>query len=284
MEKSSLHVFRLAKYLHHSLLELHHANGRPMAILYSDTDYEDETRQGGVVAFNLLRSNGENIGFVEVLNMANLHKIYLRTGCFCNPGACQRHLNLSNEDLKNNFNAGHVCGDETDLINGKPTGAIRASFGYMSTISDVDKLVSMIKKCFLQGPEVLDIPVWWKERRLRLRNKFDGLETEVSHQNFIVGKENEDKNYDEVSGSPENLSGGSFTLRKLFIYPVKSCGSYEVLDSWFIGERGLSYDREWMITTASGVCLTQKQEIKLCLIRPTIRRAENLLELNYPGE
>ncbi|XLS60426.1 hypothetical protein HN51_014654 [Arachis hypogaea] len=27
--------------------------------------------------------------------------------------------------------AGHVCWDDHDVINGKPTGAVRVSFGYM---------------------------------------------------------------------------------------------------------------------------------------------------------
>lgn len=35
--------------------------------------------------------------------MANLYGIQLRTGCFCNPGACQRHLKLTIEDLKHHF-------------------------------------------------------------------------------------------------------------------------------------------------------------------------------------
>lgn len=32
--------------------------------------------------------------------------------------------------------AGHVCWDDNDIIHGKPTGAIRVSFGYMSTFED----------------------------------------------------------------------------------------------------------------------------------------------------
>lgn len=32
--------------------------------------------------------------------------------------------------------AGHVCWDDNDILNGKPTGAIRISFGYMSTYED----------------------------------------------------------------------------------------------------------------------------------------------------
>lgn len=32
--------------------------------------------------------------------MASIHNIYLRTGCFCNPGSCQRHLGLTNDELR----------------------------------------------------------------------------------------------------------------------------------------------------------------------------------------
>lgn len=41
--------------------------------------------------------------------MANLHNIYLRTGCFCNPGACQRHLKLRNDELKANYQVIILC-------------------------------------------------------------------------------------------------------------------------------------------------------------------------------
>lgn len=40
--------------------------------------------------------------------MANSHKIQLRTGCFCNPGACQRHLNQTEKDLLSHFEVGDV--------------------------------------------------------------------------------------------------------------------------------------------------------------------------------
>lgn len=39
--------------------------------------------------------------------MANSHKIQLRTGCFCNPGACQRHLGLTECDLQSHFEVGN---------------------------------------------------------------------------------------------------------------------------------------------------------------------------------
>lgn len=32
--------------------------------------------------------------------------------------------------------AGHICWDDNDVINGKPSGAVRVSFGYMSTFEE----------------------------------------------------------------------------------------------------------------------------------------------------
>ena len=60
----------------------------------------------------------------EVEKLAGLAGIMLRTGCFCNPGACSAHLGLSHEDVISNYEAGHVCWDDQDLIDGRPTGEI----------------------------------------------------------------------------------------------------------------------------------------------------------------
>lgn len=45
--------------------------------------------------------------------------------------------------------AGHVCGDDVDLIDGRPTGSIRISFGYCSTFSDAETFLRFIRECFL---------------------------------------------------------------------------------------------------------------------------------------
>ena len=41
-------------------------------------------------------------------------------------------MNLTDEDVLSHHKAGHVCGDDVDIVNGKPTGSIRVSFGYYS--------------------------------------------------------------------------------------------------------------------------------------------------------
>ena len=99
------------------------------------------------MAFNVLRSNGSTVGYSEVSNLAALNKppIQLRDGCFCNAGACQRALGLTDDQIQDNFLvAGHVCGDKKDVINGRVTGAIRASFGKDSIWEDVDALLSFL--------------------------------------------------------------------------------------------------------------------------------------------
>lgn len=66
MELISTHTFSLAKYVHHSLLLMHHSNGNPIAVLYHDTNFENKNYQGAIVNFNLLRANGQYIGYSEV--------------------------------------------------------------------------------------------------------------------------------------------------------------------------------------------------------------------------
>lgn len=57
------------------------------------------------------------------------------------------------------FQAGHVCGDMRDLIDGKPTGAVRASFGYMTRKADVDMLVRLVYDCWVRPFQVRKVKV-----------------------------------------------------------------------------------------------------------------------------
>jgi hypothetical protein len=47
------------------------------------------------------------------------------------------------------FQAGHVCWDDQDLIEGRPTGAVRVSFGYMSTVEDAQAVIRFVKDYFV---------------------------------------------------------------------------------------------------------------------------------------
>ena len=44
------------------------------------------------------------------------------------------------------------------------------------------------------------------------------------------------------------------------------------------------YDREWMVVSDSGLCISQKQAPNMCLISPQINLATGKLILHAPGE
>ena len=69
----------------------------------------------------------------EFRKVAQLNNLVVRVGCFCNLGACQNALKFTDDDVLSSHEAGHVCGDDMDTLNGKPIGSIRVSFGYYST-------------------------------------------------------------------------------------------------------------------------------------------------------
>jgi len=63
-----------------------------------------------------------------------------------------RALGLSEADLGRNAAAGKVCGDEQDLLGGRPTGAVRASLGFYNTGAEVDAFLAFLQASFCAGP------------------------------------------------------------------------------------------------------------------------------------
>lgn len=58
------------------------------------------------------------------------------------------------------YQAGHVCGDDNDLIDGRPTGSVRVSFGPYSRQSDADRLLNMLTDCFVSKPAVYMVSIF----------------------------------------------------------------------------------------------------------------------------
>ncbi|XP_039749552.1 molybdenum cofactor sulfurase [Pararge aegeria] len=278
MDTISHHTYYLAKDLYLQLSELVHSNGTKAVVLYMDSDFTDIKEQGAIVTFNLIREDGSYIGYAEFQHMADLFNISLRTGCFCNSGSCQRHLNVTNKEMKNMHKAGHKCGDEIDIVNGRPTGAVRVSFGFHNTFNDVDKLVSMITRCFVRQQ-------YLKPNR-NLVN-YNNNNIEIPKTNTITFKEEilsvlNEKNF--KNHIPEILNTASkATLSEIAIFPIKSCGAFKIKSGWKIGAKGFEYDREWMIIKENGVCLTQKQNTLMCMISPVVDFTNRCLTLNFKG-
>ncbi|KAI4315918.1 hypothetical protein L6164_023947 [Bauhinia variegata] len=199
---------------------------------------------GPIVSFNLKRPDGSWYGYREVEKLASLSAIQLRTGCFCNPGACAKYLGLSHLDLLSNTEAGHVCWDDRDIIDGKPTGAVRVSFGYMSTYEEAKKFVSFVASSFLSPGN------------------------HMGHGNQLKGFE---------TGS---LATG-YHLKSITVYPIKSCGGFST-ESWPLSNNGLKHDREWILKSLSGDILTQKKIPEMCFISTSINLSQGVLFVDSP--
>ena len=68
-------------------------------------------------------------------------RISLRAGCHCNPGAREQALGFTQEDLAPCFcDADRLSFEQfLHVIDGKTTGALRASLGLATTFADVYK-------------------------------------------------------------------------------------------------------------------------------------------------
>jgi selenocysteine lyase/cysteine desulfurase len=149
MQTIGCRVRCLTGWLLERLLELRHANGRPLVVLYGPTTTE---ARGGTVTFNLADSQGRLIDHQDVERRACEHGISLRTGCFCNPGAGEMALGLSKDELVTCFSRSErmTYEDFRGCIDGKSTGAVRVSLGPVTNFADLTVLLDFGRR-FLEG-------------------------------------------------------------------------------------------------------------------------------------
>ncbi|XP_068597270.1 molybdenum cofactor sulfurase isoform X2 [Brachionichthys hirsutus] len=271
MHSVQQHSFGLARYTYMLLSCLCHGNGRPVAQIYTEGQFVSPATQGAILNFNLKDCRGQIIGYSQVDRMAALFNIHLRTGCFCNTGACQSFLGLTSQQ------AGHVCGDDVDLVDGQPTGSVRVSFGYMSTFEDCQTFLNFVAECFVEKPVTVD--------HARLEKLKAAKESPPIGITTREAEETEKPREAPPGGSGRgelNCTGEACNLTGIYIYPIKSCGAHEVHD-WPVGPLGLLYDRCWMVVNANGVCLSQKRAPRLCLVCPRVHLSSNALTLQASG-
>ncbi|KAJ1974725.1 hypothetical protein H4R35_003474 [Dimargaris xerosporica] len=253
------------------LAQLRHFNGHSVCQLYLEPEVLDTVvdlgltaerlpttmaklaqRQGPILCLNLRRADGSWVGYTEVARLANLSRISLRAGGACNPGAMHRWLQLDAATVKANLDQGHVCWDNHDLIDGRPTGALRISFGAMSTFRDLQQWLSFIQTHFV---ETTPRPVVVQAR----------CPLSATHA------------YPTIHATA--------ALASLTIFPIKSCRGMAIGSSkrWPLAPYGLLHDREWMLVDArTGRALSQKRYPRMCLIQPTIDLHTNRLYVRAP--
>ncbi|KIX97788.1 uncharacterized protein Z520_06566 [Fonsecaea multimorphosa CBS 102226] len=255
MENVSKHVNFLASTLRDQLRTLRHAsNGSKVCVIYSDDEHKhvvsSSAQQGPTIAFNLKDSRGRYISSSEVEKLGIVKNIQFRTGGLCNPGGIARDLGLSPDELRQNYAEGQRCGDENDIINGKPTGAIRLSLGAMSNMRDVATFVEFIKEFYVDR-----------------------------------GRAIQPERQPSVLGPTPRLQG--FVVESLSVFPIKSCAAYRVPCDmlWEVGPKGLAWDREWcLVHEGTNVALSQKRFPRMALVRPEIDLQRSVLRVSFVPE
>ncbi|XP_059661845.1 molybdenum cofactor sulfurase isoform X2 [Cornus florida] len=248
----SRHTTSLATYVRNVLLALRHENGDSVCTIYGVPNSKVSRNElGTIVSFNLRRPDSSWFGYREVEKLASLSGIQLRTGCFCNPGACAKYLDLSHLDLLSNIEAGHICWDDNDILHGKPTGAVRVSFGYMSTFEDAMKFINFIVGSFVSLP---------------------------THSGHLYSLRARSIHY--PTEGPEGATT-RYYLRSITIYPIKSCAGFSV-DSWPLCSTGFLHDREWLLKSLNGEILTQKKVPEMCFISTSIDLNLGILFVESP--
>jgi len=131
-------VMCLTGWLLEALGALRHSNGSPLVRIYGPAGTD---RRGATIAMNFFDPSGVLIDSVRVERRANRAGISLRSGCHCNPGVREVALGYSTEEMAAAFKDKDRLRYQEFLqvIDGKTTGAARASLGLATTFADVYK-------------------------------------------------------------------------------------------------------------------------------------------------
>lgn len=252
LEQVARHTAELADRLYKGLKELRHGNGLTVCTIYKDvsSDYTNTRKQGPVIAFNIRNAQDTNFSGTEVEKLANIRDIQLRTGGLCNPGGIATALKLAPWEMRQNFSAGQRCGNDSEMLSGKPTGMVRVSLGAMSTQCDVETFLVFMREFFVD------------------------LNTPPSHLQELT-----------PPSTPEPTQT-HFCIESLTVYPIKSCAGYSVPtdQSWDVHPEGLAWDREWcLVHQGTGAALSQKRYPKMALIQPTLDFDAGVLRVRFAG-
>jgi selenocysteine lyase/cysteine desulfurase len=156
LETIHARVASLGDWLLENLGALKHSDGSPAAVIYGPSSWQ---QRGATIAFNFLHPDGRIVDERYVDRLAGQHKVSLRTGCFCNPGAGEIAFTISRETLVGGeFGDGMALDDYVRAIGLPSGGAVRASLWLASNFADVHRFMDFAAE-FLDLAEVpADLP------------------------------------------------------------------------------------------------------------------------------
>jgi selenocysteine lyase/cysteine desulfurase len=146
VERLQRRLLGLTAHFESALRAMQHRNGRPLLRLYGAEALND---RGATVAFNVLRSDGSVVPYLEVEQRARSAGVALRGGCFCNPGAAETAFGFAADATARCFGSlGErftVARFSACLGSDTAVGALRASFGSATNEADIRRAVRTIE-------------------------------------------------------------------------------------------------------------------------------------------
>lgn len=152
----SRHTNFLIKYLYDSMSSLRHANGLPVCKIYQNNDsaYGDISKQGPTISFNIIYADGTFVPYTSAVEkLADENDIFVRSGQLCNPGGIATHLGYEKWHIQRLWSHGRRRRDHdvarTEVYHGRPTGVVRVSLGAMTTMTNIETLLTFLREQFM---------------------------------------------------------------------------------------------------------------------------------------
>lgn len=124
----------LTGWLLDQLTGLKHRNGAALVRIYGPISTD---QRGGTIALNFYDPDGTIIDYRRLEQIASERNISLRTGCFCNPGAGETALGLTEAQLCSALDQDQrMTLPELMIVLGRVLGAVRISVGMVSNFAD----------------------------------------------------------------------------------------------------------------------------------------------------
>ena len=131
-----------------------HVREMTAALLDRLTDLDDgveiygprDGARGGIITFNVRDRNGQILHYPDVENFARQRGVAIRGGCFCNPGAAEHALAIPADRARSCLRGRYSISRFRKCLGNAPVGALRASLGIPTTVSDLDRLTEMISE------------------------------------------------------------------------------------------------------------------------------------------
>jgi molybdenum cofactor sulfurtransferase len=246
MANVSVHTGWLAKEAFDRLSTLRHFNGTEVCQIYR-SEYGNPQLQGPIIAFNLQNSRGDWIPKTGVEKLAATRDIQLRSGSVCNPGGTASSLGWTYTDLRRLYTAGLRCGDDHDVLEGRPTGVLRVSLGAMTSLDDIQALVDFIRDTYVEyAPDM----------------------------NHLVAPLPSSK-----------IFAPQFFVEALTVFPIFGCGGFSIPmgERWEIHENGLAWNHAWcLVHETTNEILESHTYPRMLKIRATVQLNQHVLQLSCP--